>query len=191
MSTALCAGIVPVSDGSGWGWLFSGQLLLRRATWCLPVVSCTQYSPSSCSCVRVGGSRLGAAGLPSPGLHAGNELQIVGTGMAADTAELSVGLCRNTMLWKLVHHPLCLPAWLKHTAARTAASWSPRAQNAFQLLCDCFVLLVPTDCSQTRLLETQRKLLKYFHSQFYCSLHFSQEFPQNPSVQKSPPSECS
>lgn len=137
MSTALCAGIVPVSDGSGWGWLFSGQLLLRGATWCLPVVSCTQYSPSSCSCVRVGGSRLGAAGLPSPGLHAGNELQIVGTGMAADTAELSVGLCRNTMLWKRVHHPLCLSAWLKHTAARTAASWSPRAQNAFQLLCDC------------------------------------------------------
>lgn len=37
-------------------------------------------------------SRSGAAGLPSSGLHAGGALQVVGIGMAADTAELSVGL---------------------------------------------------------------------------------------------------
>lgn len=41
---------------------------------------------------RCRGSRSGAAGLPSSGLHAGGALQVVGIGMAADTAELSVGL---------------------------------------------------------------------------------------------------
>lgn len=62
VSTDLYGGIVPVSEGTGWGWLFSGQLLLWGARWCVPVVSCTQYSPSSCSCVGVGATGRGLQG---------------------------------------------------------------------------------------------------------------------------------